>query len=297
MNHATLAFWRLAIAGVLAWAGQAGAALNDVFPADFVALPEGRGTTTFYLFDRRQDGPWAKDQQVGELSVDSAIGAVRFNRFYRLGGWKVSPILVVSGVGMAFSGRSVPPGVSRERSGLADLRVGGTVWLIDAPESRHYLGLNLMTVWPSGRYQGSEIANPGENRRRHSLMLGWVKGLGDDLTLDLTPELAWYGDNDDGYPGNVRVTQRRTASLTAYLRYRFSADWQGFIGWQANEGGETRVNGADQHNPIHGRREFIGGRYVVDKDHSLNLRLAHDRSVANGLRTAREVALRWVWAY
>jgi len=205
--------------------------------------------------------------------------------------------VVFSAADMALSGNSVPANVKRERSGLSDLRLGGTLWFIDNPENRHYLGLNLMTVWPTGRYDNNEIANPGENRRRQSLMLGWVRGLSDNLTLELTPEVAWYGINSENYPGNVRLEQRRTLSLTGYLRYRFSPEWQGFIGAQANEGGETMLNEVSQNNPIHGHRYFLGGTYSIDKNNSINLRVAGDASLTTGLKTTREIVLRWGWVH
>ena len=90
------------------YAGLASAALNDTFPADFVALPEGRATTTFYVYDRKQDGVWTKGQRAGDLHLGSTIAAVRLNRFYRLGEWKLAPLVVFSATDTALSGNSVP---------------------------------------------------------------------------------------------------------------------------------------------------------------------------------------------
>jgi hypothetical protein len=284
----------LAALPALGFAGLARAALNDVFPADFVALPAGKGTAVYYLYDRQQDANWVHGRQVGDLHVGSTIAAARFTRYYDLGGWKVAPVMVLSASDISLSGSSVPAGVDRDGSGWGDLRFGTTAWFIDDHDNRHFLALNLALVVPTGSYDKHEIANAGENRYRSALTLGWIKALGENLTLDLTPELAWYGSNDEGFPGRTKSKQSHTVSLTSYLRYRFSPDWQGFVGGQANEGGAMTVNGVDLDNPIRGRRLFAGGRYAVDKSNAINLRWATDNAVANGLKTSREVALRWV---
>ncbi len=275
----------------------ASAAVNDLFPNDFYALPEGRSTLTGYLYERKQAGFWAKGQQSGDFQGTNEILALRFNRFYQLGGWKVAPVAVVSASNMRLSGNSVPARVDHHQAGLGDLRLGGTVWFIDQPETRHFLALNLMTVWPTGSYDKNELANAGENRRRQALTLGWIKGLSENLTLDLAPEIAWYGKNTESFPGNVEVKQKQTLSLTGYLRYRFSPQWHGFVGGQLNEGGETRVNGVDLDNPIHGKRVFLGGSYVPDGSNSINFRFARDTALETGLKTEQEFTLRWVLGF
>lgn len=216
------------------------------------------------------------------------------SRYYDVGGWKVAPTLVLSAADIALAGTSVPGFVDSHRSGMGDLRLGAALWVVDDPQARHFLGLHLMTVWPTGRYDKTELANPGEHRNRHALTLGWIRGLTENLTLELTPELAWYGGNKESFPGNVEVKQHRTLSLTGYLRYRFNPAWQGYVGGQLNEEGERRVNGVERHDPIGGRREFVGGSYALDKDNTLDFRWSADSSVRTGLKTTGELALRWV---
>lgn len=275
-------------------ANQAPAALNDVFPGDFHALPEGRSTLTSYLYDREQSGTWLKGRRLGDLQVDSAIYALRYTRYFMLGKWKVAPVLVASAAGLELSGASVPGFVDRRRSGMGDPRIGATVWLIDDPANNHFLAINLMTVWPEGRYDGKEIANSGENRRRQALMLGWTKELGKGVIVDLVPEIAWYDRNLEGFPGKSSVSQERTLSLTTYLRYRITPQWQAFAGAVFNEGGATRVNRNDNDNPVHGRRAMFGAAYRVDNRNLINARLARDVALSSGLKTEHELTLRWV---
>jgi hypothetical protein len=184
--------------------------------------------------------------------------------------------------------------VDQHRFGLGDPRIGATVWLVDDPANNHFLAINLMTVWPMGRYDGREIANAGENRRRQALSLGWIREVGNGVIVDLTPEIAWYGRNPEAFPGKNSLRQERTLSLTAYLRYRINPQWQAFMGAVVNEGGATRVNRTDNDNPIHGRRAMLGATYRIDSRNAINARLARDVSLSSGLKTEHELALRWV---
>lgn len=270
------------------------AALNDLFPTDFFALEEGHGTVTGYLFDRRQVGTYVNGRQVGDLRIDASVMALRVSRTFVVGGWKVAPVAVVSGAEARLAGASVPTTVSRHVAGFADFRIGGTIWLIDRPAERHYLALNLAAVLPTGKYESGELLNIGENRRRHAVTLGWVRGLGKNLTLELSPEVAWYGSNTANFPGTVRLDQEPTLSLTGYLTYRLSPSWSAFVGGQLNEGGALTYDGVPQDNPIHGRRYYLGGTWQLNRIHILNLRVAEDASVQNGLQTTRDIALRWM---
>lgn len=276
------------------WVEKAQAAVNDLLPNDFYALPAGTTSAATYLFDRHQTGTYVNGRQLGEFKIDSTIGAVRLSHTTVAGGWKLGPVMVVSAADIALSGSSAPASVDHRRAGLGDLRIGGTLWFIDQPAARHFLALNLMTLWPTGDYDRRELANAGENRRRHALTLGWIRGLTDNLTLELAPELAWYGSNKESFPGTVEIRQARTLSLTGYLRYRFTSNWQGFVGGQLNEGGETHLNGIAQDNPIEGRRLYLGAIHALDSSNSLNLRYASDTSVRTGLKMTRELLLRWV---
>lgn len=62
---------------LLAQQSPAVAALNDVFPNDFYALPNGRSTATAYLYERRQVGTYDQGQRLGDFRSDSTIAVWR----------------------------------------------------------------------------------------------------------------------------------------------------------------------------------------------------------------------------
>lgn len=277
----------------LVWAATAQAALNDIFPADFVAPAEGKTAVATYLYDTDLNGTWNKGIHQGNLTVNQQAAALRISHVYQVGDTKIAPVTVMSGGSVDATG-TLPKTVSRHASGYGDLRLGVSTWAIDDVEHRHYLGINLMTTWPTGRYDSNELLNTGENRHHVGLTVGWIKGLGNRWTMELFPEIAWHGPIDRRYPGASRLEQSRTESLTGYLRYRITPELDGFVGFQANEGGETSVNGVAQHNPIHSRREYVGSTWTLDKANRLNFRYGRDESVYTGLKVSQELAARWL---
>jgi hypothetical protein len=277
--------------GGLFLASGAEAAVNDIFPGDYAALPEGTTVITAYLYDREYDSLYSRGQRTADGKLQSGVAALRLVRYYRLGDYTVAPVVV-----LPYSVSHVDGNLRRifgDRSdGFVDARLGCVIWLVNRPESRDYLGLTLVTFVPTGTYSPTRTLNAGENRWKTTLGLGGIHGFGEQLTLDVAPELAWYGANDS-YLGNRRLEQQPTGALTSYLRYRALPSTEVFLGGQVNGGGETEINGVAQNNVLHSRRAIMGLTYSPSPTTQLIVRYAHETSTDNGLHLSDEVALRW----
>lgn len=269
------------------------AAVNDVFPADYTALPEGTNTATLYYFDRTQTGPYSNGQNALNWKIHSSIAALRLTRSMKVAGMTFSPLLVVPYSDSSISGEGIPATVRSPTAGMADSRVGAALWLYNDAALRRYLAVNVTLVMPTGSYDTNPnvALNPGENRYRHALSLGWIHSVSDNITLDVTPEIAWYGDNDN-YQGSKRLEQAPTYALTGYLRYQLTADWRAFAGYQANQGGETRVNGIAQNNAINSSRLYLGGTYSFNPSIFVDCRYTQGLNYVNGFVIQDELALR-----
>lgn len=267
------------------------AAINDVFPADYAALPEGFNTASFYYFDRNQTGPYSNGQNLRHWKINSSIAALRLTHSMKVAGVTFSPLLVVPYADSEMTGAGIPATIQRSSAGMADSRVGGTFWLYNDVPLRRYLAVNATLVMPTGSYDANAFLNIGENRYRHVLNLGWIHGFGDNITLDVTPEIAWYGDNTS-YQGSKRLEQAPTYALTGYLRYKFNPQWQAFAGYQSNWGGETRVNSVAMNNAIDSDRLYLGGTYRFNPSISVNFRYTQGLNFVNGFVLRDELALR-----
>lgn len=267
------------------------AAVNDIFPGDYAALAEGTTAISAYLFDREFDSLYSRGKRVAEGMLESDVAALRVVRYYRLGGYTVAPVVVLPYVANHIGG-NLQRVFGEASPGFVDLRLGATAWFVNRPESRDYLGLTLVTFVPTGTYSQARTLNAGENRWKTTLGLGGIHGFGERWTLDVAPELAWYGANDS-YLGDRRLEQQPSYALTSYLRYRALPNAEMFVGGQVNGGGETEINGVAQNNVLHSRRNMLGLIYSPSRATQLIARYAHETSTDNGLHLSDEVALRF----
>lgn len=272
-------------------------AVNDIYPADYVALPAGTSTATAYLIDRHNVGPYVRGKQQAELGLDNHIFTLRFGHFLQTGSVLWAPTLVLPSLSMEMHGPTpLRNALGPTPSGMSDVRIGATAWLhADSANIRH-LALGGMLILPTAQYRPTQALNLGENRTRAVFTLGGVTPLSNDgkWLLEGAQEVAFYGANNDAAPGGRRLTQRPSTAFTGYLRYRFTRQWHVHLGWQENWGGATAINGTDQHNAPNNRRHMLGFTWQELGKHQLIVRYAREPKVDNGFRTKEEWALRYM---
>ena len=284
-------FAGVALCAALFSVANAEAAVNDVFPGDYAALPPGTTVVTAYLYDREFDSLYTRGQRVADGKLQTSIAALRLVRYYQLGDYTVAPVLVLP-YAVSRSEGNLRRSLGDGSDGFVDFRAGITAWLINRPQTRDYLGVSLVTFIPTGTYSPTHAINPGDNRWKTTLGVGAMHGFGERWTLEALPELAWYGANES-YLGNRRLEQQPGYALTSYLRYRVLPASEIFVGGQINGGGETEINGIAQNNVLHSRRAMAGLSYMITPKSQLIVRYAHETSTDNGLHLSDEVALRW----
>jgi hypothetical protein len=274
-----------------AWALAATAAVNDVFPGDFYPTQPGRTNVSLYLFDREQQGPYAGGKQQLDGRIDVRLAALRIGHTRKIGDTTLTGVMVLPWSHSEVTPPLLTRAIGERAHGAGDLRLGISSWLINDPDNAHYLALAGMISAPTGSYDNRQLLNIGENRWKYILLAGWQKDITSRLLIELAPELAFYGDNDD-YRGQ-RLEQAPTRSLTSYLRYRLSPAWHVHVGGQINRGGKTRVAGVDRNNPANSQRVTAGMSWYLPGLQQVILRLAKENDVENGFAIRREVALRY----
>ena len=268
------------------------AAVNDVMPGDYFPLSPGTTSVALYAFDRHLTGPYADGRQQFAGSIDSRTLALRLVNSFTIGDTTASTVLVLPWTTSEVSPAPLATRLGAEAQGFGDLRLGLTLWPLNDRANANYLGITAMVIAPTGAYNDARFINAGENRWRFVLGGGWQKDITPQLLIELSPEIAYYGDNDD-YLGGRRLAQRTTYALTGYLRYRLNTAWHLHVGGQANRGGETQIAGVDQNNPANNDRLMAGVTWFLPERQQLILRAAHDVAIDNGFRSSREIALRY----
>ena len=288
--RAMIAILRLFCLLLLAPAGHA--AVNDVLPGDYYPLQPGQTTLTVYAYDRELQGPYASGSKTFDGRIESTVLALRAAQFFQIGDITLAGIAVLPWSDSQTNPAPLANALGAKAEGFSDLRLGLTAWLINDKTTANYLGLSGMLIAPTGEYEARQVLNAGENRWRYVLSAGWQKDITPSFLVELSPEIAFYGDNDS-YAGNRRLEQRSSHALSGYLRWRITPSWHVHIGGQLNRGGETRINGADQRNPANNDRVMAGMSWFLPDQQQVILRFARDTEIDNGFRTGREIVLRY----
>jgi len=270
----------------------ASAAVNDVFPTDYIALKDGTLNTTFYLGHREQQGPYVNGHKLFNGRIDSDLAAVRLSYHMNVGEhYTFAPVAVMTWVNSSSGPNALSRAIGDETKGMIDLRLGGSFWFLRDFEKRQYGAVSLFAALPTGHYDEAQILNTGENRWKWILSGGLMFPVGDRLVIDLSPEIAWYGDNND-YLRHHRLEQEISYALTGYMRYRITPDFQLLTGAQINRGGATSIDGKDLNNAPENTRLSLGVLYLTPDRDQWQLRYSHDSSAEYGFKTSNEVILR-----
>ncbi len=267
-------------------------AVNDVMPGDYFPLQPGQTTLTAYAYDRELQGPYARGRQVFDGHIDNTVLALRAARSFQIGDTTFAGVAVLPWSDSRVSPAPLATALGAKAKGLSDLRVGLTAWLINDKATANYLGVSGMLITPTGDYGARQVLNAGENRWRYVLSAGWQKDITPHFLIELSPEIAFYGDNND-YARNRKLEQHSSVALTGYLRWRVTPVWHVHVGGQLNRGGETRINGVDQRNPANNERVMAGMTWFLPEQQQVILRIARDTEIDNGFRTDREILLRY----
>ncbi len=197
------------------------AAINDVLPGDCFPLPPGQTTLAVYAFDRKLNGPYVDGHKLLDGEIDSQVLSLRAAHLFQVGSTTLAGMAVIPWSNSLVTPAPLATALGRKVKGVGDLRLGLPTWLINDITSANYLGVSGTFVAPTGDYNARQPLNPDENRWRFTLSAGWQKGITPEFLIELSPEIAWYGVNDD-YVGNRKFEQRTSYALTGYLRWRIS---------------------------------------------------------------------------
>lgn len=269
----------VAVALVVALLSPAAASAQDLEPRSFANLPIG---LNFVLAGYGYStGGVATDASLpiedGDLKVHTALAAyARSLDVFGMSG-KVDAIVPYSWI----SGTATFAGQPRKRvvAGFNDPRFRISVNFYGAPalsmeEFQSYeqdliVGASLQVSPPLGQYDSSKVVNAGTNRWFIKPELGVSKAWG-PLTVELTPSVTFYTDNDNFLNGMTRE-QAPLYSAQAHLIYSFTRGIWGALDTTYYFGGTTQVNGVENDDRQENWR--VGGTFSMplDRHHSFKL--------------------------
>jgi len=273
-------------------------AQNDIFPTDYIASKPGEIATTLYFKESEASGYYQNGSKLLDDSVALSIQALRLIYTTEMFGYTTSLIGVGAYTKTLFDGPVVETLYPKTTSGMADLRLGITSWLLNDPTNMEYFVITSIISLPTGEYDASRAINIGENRYKATLSAGYVNRFMNnetgELFLELSPEIAVYGANNDAL--EKKIEQKPSYALTGYLRYKPIPPLGLFTGYQINRGGETIVNKAEQNDQPENTRFMLGGSLFFYGTQII-FRHARDTHIRTGFKTENETTLRMQWSF
>lgn len=226
--------------------------------------PEGFQIFTAFVVNKRgNEGPDPGQTTFGS-ETRSDVFVMRYARTFDLAGRQFTPFAILP---MGQIRVTQGPGAATESSGLADAQLGGTFGLFGAPALnaadyavyRPALSMSLLgrVYFPTGAYNAEQPVNLGANRFSYQLGLPTTFMFGQSYrdphltALEVLPTLTLYDANHEPFGADVR-TQEPLFSVEAHLTHNvtpriwFSADLL------YRNGGDSRTDGVDNNDPIHG---------------------------------------------
>jgi len=281
------------LAAALGWAVSSAHAA-DFNARDFFTAPAGTHLGVTYLPITRADtfrSPLGNDHNA-KLAVTGLVH--REVWFKEFAGVMTTPQFVVSALDVNVRG----PGAAKRtrQTGVGDPLVGGTVYFINHPDSRTFMGwLNLVAL-PLGKYDRNDPgSSPGNNRWELHSALNFTRGIGDKWVLESALEVQAYGKNDKYFTQELK--QEPLVRLQSFASYDIAPATTAALRLVYAEGGQLKLAG----NTLAGTRQryvqlgFEFSHMVGPKD---GLMFSYNRNVeARNTFLQNDVLLRWVHIY
>ncbi|WP_432695039.1 transporter [Marinobacterium sp. YM272] len=257
---------------------QAFAIAETVHPRDYIPAPAGVNLSVTYFDHRSGDDVYADGDKVaknGDLEANAVIE--RLIHFTELFGMPADPQIIIPVVDLDVGIQG------QDSSGLGDIFIGSTFWPVADQQNREWFGLTPFVYLPTGEYDDNQAVNVGANRYSFVLQSGYVKGLTDNLYLDIVGEVQWYGDNDD-FLGSNTLSKDEAYRLSAMLSYDLSPASYVWGRYAKQIGGEESLNGITLANSeMDTDTASIGYTRWLGKSLQVQAEYTRDLSVDNGI--------------
>ena len=227
----------------------------DTDPRDYTALPEGVNLSLLYMQSITADTLKINGETISnDADLDAQIGIYRFVHFTKLFGKTIDPQVLIP-----FGNQDLGL-TGGETSGLADTIFAATVWLHEDAAKGSYFGITPFLFAPLGEYDSDSSLNLGTNRWSFALQGGYITRLTENLELDVTADVQWYGTNDDPFGGD-KLKQDETYQVQVALSYDFNPRTYAHVEYSLTKGGERTLDGVEQGDNVDTTEVVLGINY------------------------------------
>lgn len=279
----------------LGCAAAVSASAQEALPNDFVPAPPGTNILLGYYSYGTND----RFEPVGGPSTDARLethfGNARYVHYFDVAGYTAG-VQVFQPFG-SLSGARIGDQRLGSASGAQNLALGAFFWPYANQASATYLILAGFLYPPTGSYDRRSPLNVGDNRWRGDIQIGLNKGITDRLSFDLGVDTTFFGENDQFFPGDRKLSQDPATRFQVWLNWAWSRKLTTSIGWLGFVGGRQQVNDVFNGQRTGTQRLRAAALYFVTPTLQTALEINHDVSGTGGFRQDFGAVLRLAYFF
>ena len=265
----------------------------DLDAGDYDAASPGTTLALVYLQHAERDEQDLNDKKLpGDNRLNSDVAIFRFVHYVDIGGITIAPQILIPVAGLQGRGDRAILG---QTSGLGDVILAASVWLVNKPKSNTYFGVTPYLYVPTGSYNSSRALNVGENRWKLNLQAAGSVRLAHRVALDAGADITIYGKTTSDYAGG-QMNQKVGYQVQSSLRYFLSKaiDLRAGIS-HADFGKWTQ---ASITNAATTQTKFwVGSAIKPSGPTQLILTYGRDLDINNGFKEANRINIRVLYAF
>ncbi len=263
----------------------------DIDAGDYTSLPPGTNVGLLYVQHAERNRLYANSNLIpGSNGLDSDIGILRMIHFMDIGGYTVNPQFLLPFGRLKATGSLVQP--LGQADGTSDLILAATVWPINDPKNRTFLGITPFLYVPIGNYDQSKPLNLGENRWKYALQASVIFPVSEKVTIDLAADVTGYGRNDKANAAGQSLGQSASSQVQAFARYALSPAWDLRVGLSWAHIGNQTLGGVSRDNAAQITKFQLGTAGFLGPKTQLLGTWGRDVNVNNGFRENARINLR-----
>ena len=204
-------------------------AVYDAIPSDYIAAKPGIQVISINFLERDLIGPYNKGNKLTNDSISQKTFYLRYNYTEQINDYTSSFGFALPFSKLETKGSNLGQFIGKKSTGISDLVLSSTLWLKNDNVNKEYLGLTFLVSLPTGKFEESQTLNSGENRYKYIINMGYIKPLDERFTLEVSPELAFYGDNKTTVK---EVEQKPSFAINTNLRYKINKSYEVLSGYK-----------------------------------------------------------------
>lgn len=291
-----LLFGGLMCLGLVAGFGGSAKA-QEIEPYEFVPLPAGTNLAIgYYVYGHDTDFHVSGGPTLKNSKLEVNIGLARYVHYFEVAGMPAG-VQVIQAFGSLGGSAKVGGQSLGNAFGVQNTTLSAFIWPYVNQQSKTNVIVAGFINPPDGTYDKHSPLNVGDNRWRGTIELGVSQGIGEHFGFDAAIDTQFYGDNNNDFPGNGRLSQDPTYRLQLWANWRWNAAFSTSIGYEGFFGGSQYVNGSFSGSKTEEQRIRLNAALFLTPTLQTMLELNRDVQVSGGFKQAFGATLRVLYVF